>query len=149
MKVLFIKDLPGRGARGEVKDVRDGYARNFLIPSGVAAPATPGMIRQFEQQQKSLEAKRRKRRAQAAELRDRINKSSLTIPVKAGQDDRLFGAVTTEDIAAAMREQMGIEVNRHEILLDQPIKKLGIYKIAIRLAEDIEGELKLWVVNEK
>ena len=147
MKLVFVQDCP-QGKRGDVKEVRDGFARNYLIPSGIAVEATPGNLKKLEDSQKAVAARRAKRVAQAEEIRDKLRKASITILAKAGQDDKLFGAVTAEDIAAAVREQAQIEIDRHEIELEQPIKKLGIFKLPVRLTEHVVGEVKVWVVSE-
>ncbi len=147
MKVLFIRDCE-RGKKGEVREVKDGFARNYLIPSGIAVEATPGALKEWQEREKSAAARRAKRTAQAEELREKLHKASITIAAKAGQDDKLFGAVTAEDIARAVREQAQIEIDRHEIQMEQPIKKLGIYKVPVRLAEHVVGEVKIWIVNE-
>jgi large subunit ribosomal protein L9 len=149
MKVLFVQNMPGTAARGEMKDVKDGYARNFLIPSRIAVEANAASLKQFEEEKKRGELKKQKKVALAEDVRKKMAKVSLTITTKAGPDDKLFGAVTTEDIARTLQEQASIEIDRHQILLDQPLKKLGIYKIAVRLSEEVEGEVKVWVVREK
>ncbi len=149
MKVIFIQDLQGKGKREEIKEVRTGFARNYLIPKGIAIEATPQNIQQMKNQEKSLEKKKQKIVAQAREIRNALKDASVTINSKAGQDDKLFGAVTNEDIAAAIKQQLSVEVDKHQIIIEQPIKKLGIYKIPVRLCEEVSGEVKIWVVSEK
>mgnify|MGYP000660481268 CR=1 FL=1 len=148
MKVLFLKDCE-RGKRGEVREVKDGFARNYLIPAGVATEATESALAQWREQEKAAAARKAKRVAQAEEVREKLRRASITIAAKAGQDDKLFGAVTAEDIARAVREQAQIAIDRHEIQLDQPIKKLGIYRVPVRLTEHVVGEVKVWVVSEQ
>lgn len=149
MKVIFIQDLPGKGKKEEIKEVRTGYARNYLIPQGIAKEATPQNVRKLQQQEKALEKKKIKISEQAKEIRHILKDASITINSKAGQDDKLFGAVTAENIASAIHEQLSVEIDKHQILIEQPIKKLGIYKIPVRLCEEITGEVKIWVVSEK
>ncbi len=147
MKVIFVKDFEDKGKRGEIKDVKDGYARNYLIPSGYALPATKENIKIIEEMIKVEEKKKEKRKKMAIDIKKALNKSSITIRVKAGQDDKLFGAITSEIIAEELKNQTEIEIDRHQIILDEPIKKLGRYKIPVKLGEDVEGEIKLWVVR--
>jgi large subunit ribosomal protein L9 len=149
MKVLFVRELEGKANPGEIKEVTDGYARNFLLPQGLAIEATEANVQRLAEEQKKSELRKKKRLHQADEIRKKLEKASITIPAKAGQDDKLFGAVTSEDITRAISEQTGLPVDKHEILLEQPLKKLGIYKVAVRLAEEVEAEVKIWVVREK
>jgi len=149
MKVLFLKDLKGKGKQREIKVVKTGYARNYLFPQGIAVEATEINIKKMEVEEKRLEARKNKGIVQAKEIRQELQKLSLTIISKAGQDDKLFGAVTNDDISKAIFDQSHIEIDKHQILLDQPIKKLGIYKVPVRLSEEVEGKVKVWVVREK
>lgn len=149
MKVIFVKDLEGKAKAGEIKNVKDGYARNFLIPSGYAVAATKQNIKEIEQQKEIEENKRKKRKMIAIEIKKALNKISLTIRAKAGQDDKLFGAITSEIISEQLKEQAKIDIERHQIILTEPIKKLGRYKIPVKLGEEVEGEIKLWVVREE
>ncbi len=149
MKVIFVKDLPGKGKKEEIKEVRTGYARNYLIPQGIAVEATGQNIRLLKDHEQMLEAKKKKVLSQAKEIRNALRDASITIDAKAGQDDKLFGAVTSEDIAEAIHKQKNVEIDKHQILIEQPIKKLGIYKIPIRFSEEVSGEVKIWVVREK
>lgn len=149
MKVIFIQDLPGKGNSEEIKEVRTGYARNYLIPKGIAIEATPENIKHRKNQEKFFEKKKQKIITQAKEIKNALKDASVTINSKAGQDDKLFGAVTNEDIAAAIHQQLSVDIDKHQILIEQPIKKLGIYKIPVRLCEEVTGEVKIWVVSEK
>ncbi len=149
MKVIFTQENPGKWKREEIKEVSTGYARNYLIPKGLAVEANPQNIQQIKNQEKSLQKKRAKLILQANEVKKVLEDASITINSKAGQDDKLFGAVTNEDIAAAIKQQLSIEIDKHQIIIEQPIKKLGIYKIPVRLCEEVSGEVKIWVVSEK
>ncbi|MCX8081851.1 MAG: 50S ribosomal protein L9 [bacterium] len=149
MKVIFIKDLPDIGKKGEIKDVKPGYARNFLIPKGIAIEATPENISQLEKQEQQLVSKKNKALSRAKEIKKVLQEGSITIAAKAGQDEKLFGAITPEDIAESILKQKNIEIDKHHILLEQPIKKLGIYKVSVRTGENITAEVKVWVVREK
>jgi len=148
MKVVFLQDVPGQAGKGEIKEVKPGYARNYLLPRGLAAEATESVLKQLKKQEEQKRLQAKKRRLQAEEIRRKLEKTSITIRVRAGQDDKLFGAVTAEDIATAIKEQTGIEIDRHQVILDQVLKKLDIYHIAVQLGENVEAEVKVWLVRE-
>lgn len=149
MKVIFIKELPGTGKQGEIKEVKDGYARNYLIPRGFAIEATEENIRRLERENEISSARKKKELTRAKEIKKIVEEGSITIMSKAGQDEKLFGAITAEDIAQALLEQKNVEIDKHQILLEQPIKKLGVYKVPVRTGENITAEVKVWVVREK
>lgn len=149
MKVIFIKEFPGTAKKGEIKEVSPGYARNYLIPRGIVVEATPENIKQLERKEEILLAKKKKELARAKEIKSILERSSITIASKAGQDEKLFGAITPEDIRDAIIQQKNIEIDKHQILLEQPIKKLGVYKVPIRIGENINAEINVWVVREK
>lgn len=149
MKVIFIKELPGTGKQGEIKEVKDGYARNYLIPRGFAIEATEENIRRQERENEISSARKKKELTRAKEIKKIVEEGSITIMSKAGQDEKLFGAITAEDIAQALLEQKNVEIDKHQILLEQPIKKLGVYKVPVRTGENITAEVKVWVVREK
>ncbi|MCM8760344.1 MAG: 50S ribosomal protein L9 [Candidatus Omnitrophica bacterium] len=148
MRVIFIEDLPGTGKKGETKEVKAGYARNYLIPKGIAIEATPENIRKLENYEKLNTLRKKKELARAKEVKNILQEGSITISTKAGQDDKLFGAITPEDIAEAVSQQKNIEIDKHQILLEQPIKKLGVYKVSVRTGENITAEVKIWVIRE-
>ncbi len=149
MKVIFLKTVEGKGEEGEIKEVKDGFARNFLIPRGLAVEATEENLKRFEEKKRIEEHRRKKKLALAKDIKKKIEKVSITIKAKAGQDDKLFGAITAEDISKAIKEDTGIEIDKHQIILDQPIKKLGTYKVAVRLDEKINAVLRVWIVREE
>jgi len=148
MKVIFLKDFD-KTKEGEIKEVKDGYARNYLIPNRIAIEFNEENIKKIEAEKKRKEMKKKKQINQAKKIKEILEKSSFTISTKAGQDDKLFGAITSQDISKAVLEQINIEIDKHQILLEEPIKKLGIYKIPVKIFEEINGEIKLWVVREK
>ncbi|MCM8804104.1 MAG: 50S ribosomal protein L9 [Candidatus Omnitrophica bacterium] len=149
MKIIFIKDYNNKGKTGEMKEVKDGFARNFLIPYGYAVEATEQNIRILKEKEKEKELKKKKKIEYAKKIKNSLKEKSITIQVKAGMDEKLFGAITNEIISEEIKNQLNIDIERHQIILEEPIKKLGIYKVPIRLAEGIEGEIKVWVVREK
>jgi large subunit ribosomal protein L9 len=147
MKVILIEDVDDLGRAGEILNVKDGYGRNYLIPKKKALPATPDNVRKMERVRRELEAARNKARADAERLAERIRSLSLTLPRKAGEGDKLFGSVTSMDIQRALKDE-GIEVDRKRILLDEPIKSLGLFHVRVRLHREVTAELKIWVVQE-
>ena len=142
-----MKDVVSLGKEGDIVEVREGYARNYLIPKGFACEASDRNVRKIEEIKKRVAQKREKAIKEAEQLARKLNKLSITIETKAGEEEKLFGTVTTEDIAQAIKTQHDIDVDRHQIYLDEPIKKLGIYKVPIHLIEGINAELKVWVVQ--
>lgn len=149
MKVIFLQDIEGKAQNGEIKEVAAGYARNYLIPKGLALEATRQNIAKRERDAELNEKKQNKKISQAKEIKNKLKDVSITIQAKAGQDDKLFGAITSEDIVDAIDKQTGIELNKYQILLEQPYKTLGIYKVPVKLTEGVTGEAKIWVVREK
>lgn len=149
MKVIFIKDYQNKGKKGEIKEIKDGFARNFLIPYGYALEATESSIKILKEKEKMEETKKKRKIEQAKELKNILKESSVTIQAKAGRDEKLFGAITSEIISEEIKKQLNIDIERHQIILEEPIKKLGIYKVPIRLAEGLEGEIKVWIIREK
>lgn len=147
MRVILRRDVPGLGRLGEVKEVADGYARNYLIPRGLAYTATEGNMRALEVDRRREAQRQARELAEARALAERIAAASVTISVQAGEEDRLFGSVTSADIAAAL-EQEGIQVDRRKIQLDEPIKELGVFNVPVRLHRDVECEVRVWVVRQ-
>ena len=140
MKVILVEDIQRLGSRGDVVNVKDGYGRNFLIPSGKALPATEGALAQLEIKVQLDEARVKKDRRHAEELAQKINGVSCTVRVQADEGDK-------RDIAQALDDQ-GIEADPNSIILDEPIKMLGVYPVKISLFSDVEAEVKVWVIRE-
>lgn len=147
MKVILTKDVPSLGKRTEVVDVKPGHARNYLIPQGLALPATDSSLKSIHSRIKSEELKLSQKRHLAEEQAKAINEISCTATVQAGEEDRLYGSVTAADIAELMAQQ-GIKIDKRKIELEEPIKKLGVYNIPIRLHPEVEATVKLWVVRQ-
>ncbi len=147
MKVILRQNYESLGQIGDLVDVKDGFARNFLIPRKIAYAALQGNIRALEEEKKNLE-KRRKQEVHAAEnLAAELEKVSVTIPVQVGEEDKIFGSVTTQMIADALKEK-GYEIDRRKIDIEEPIKSLGIYGISIKLHQSVTANIKVWVVRE-
>jgi large subunit ribosomal protein L9 len=148
MKVLLTSDVEHLGKAGELKDVSGGFGRNYLLPKGFAVLATRGQIRQAEER---LSAQRRRvdvGRKDAQALAARINGVSLRFVVKVGEQDRLYGSVTNVDIAEKLKAQIGIEIDRRKIDLEDPIKRTGTYAVKVRLLSDLEPALNIIVEPE-
>jgi large subunit ribosomal protein L9 len=145
MKVILKRDVKGLGREGDLKEVKDGYARNFLLPGGAAIPADKGAIANWERHREQREERDRSVRADAEATADRLRELKLTIPVKAGERGRLFGAVTSHQIGDAIRRE-GIELDRHALHMREPIKALGDYKIDVRLMPGVEAVVSVTVV---
>jgi large subunit ribosomal protein L9 len=147
MKVILRENLENLGAIGDVIDVKDGYARNYLIPRKLAYEANTKSIRQLEEQRKQLDRKQDKELKSAQTLAAELEKVSLTIQMKVGEDGKLFGSVTTQMIADGLAEK-GFEIDRKIITIPEPIKALGIYTVNIRVHRDVEANIKVWTVRE-
>jgi large subunit ribosomal protein L9 len=147
MKVILRQDFENLGKVGDVVDVKDGYARNFLIPKKIAYAATEGNVRALEEEKKQHVHREKKELHQAQRLSAEIEKLSITIPMKVGEDDKLFGSVTSQMIADALKEK-GHTIDKRIIELEEPIKALGIYTINLSLFSGVTGKLKVWVVRE-
>jgi large subunit ribosomal protein L9 len=149
MKVIFLQDVPGIGRAGQTREVADGYARNFLIPKGLARLATASMLRQAEQE-KAVSERRQQRELSAAEvLAEQLNNLTIRFQAKVGEQDLLFGTITSVDIATAIQEKIGVEVDRRKIEVGDPIRRPGIYSIPIRLIGDLEPRINVVVEREE
>jgi large subunit ribosomal protein L9 len=144
LKVILTQDVPKLGKSGEMKQVTDGYATNFLIPTGVAVPAAGGAYRAWQHDIASREDKRRKEREEAEIAATRIASTTLTMGVKVGEGGKLYGSITSKDIADALARR-GIEIDRHKIDLDEPLKSLGTYKVAIKVFTGMTPEVTIVV----
>jgi large subunit ribosomal protein L9 len=147
MKVLLIKDVYKLGRAGDVKKVADGYGRNFLMPQKLAVLATPGAMKTAEKIRSQAEIKRTALNSELKDLADRINGVTLTFSVKAGETGKLYGSITTQDVAAGIQEQTRYEVKRQQVDM-QPIRELGEYKAHVRLTIDLMPEVKIIVRRE-
>ena len=145
MEVILRSYVPNLGAPGDVVQVKDGYARNFLIPKGLAIPASKRSIKAIERERQIILAKAERIKKKLQSAAERINELELTIPQRVIEEDRLYGSVSATEIVNALKEH-GIEINKKQILLDEPIKKLGDYIVPIRFSHDVTAHLKLKVV---
>ena len=147
MKVMLIKDVYKLGRAGDIKKVADGYGRNFLIPQGLAVLATPGALKQVERIKKQAEIRRAEQNKELEGLAGQIAGVVLTFAAKAGETGKLYGSITTQNVADALQEKTRYEVKRHQIEL-QPIRNLGEFTAAVRLTMDLVPEIKIIVHRE-
>lgn len=147
MNVVLTKDVEKIGKKGEIKKVADGFARNFLFPGNLAVEASPANVKKVEEKKKRDNVKLAKEKEVFVELAARISKLSLTISTQVGEEDKMFGAVTTEDIATALKDQ-GFDVDKRKIDLAEPIKALGVFEVSIKLHADVTATVKVWVVKK-
>ncbi len=146
MEIILRQDVERVGKAGQTLKVRDGFARNFLLPRGLAWPATPQRLRQVVAEQRVVEAQRTQERAHLEALKATLAQRSVTIRMAAGPDDKLFGSVTTTHIAEALQHD-GLPIDKRKIELAQPITALGVYHVPVRLAADVTATIKAWVVK--
>lgn len=147
MLVILKKKVDNLGDIGDVVNVKVGYARNFLISRGFAEVSSPEKIEQIRILKEKQNAELEKAKAEAQMLAEKLAHTSCTITVQTGEEDKLFGSVTAADIAKALSSE-GINIPKKKIVLEEPIKKLGIYNIPIKLAPEVEASFKLWIVKE-
>lgn len=146
MKVIFLQDVKGHGKKGEVKDVAEGYARNYLIPRGLAKAATESALKSLEQMKAAEDRRKEQEREKARALAAKLSQMTVVIRAKAGQNGRLFGAVTGKQIAEAL-EKEGIKLDKRQVELDEPIRELGTTRVTLRLYPEIKAELNVQVVE--
>jgi large subunit ribosomal protein L9 len=147
MQIVLKEDIEKLGRRGEVVKVADGYARNYLLPFGKALSATPGNLKVIEREKRRYVARLSKEKEENEALARRIQDVSLTLVRKVGENDVLYGSVTSADIGESLQKE-GIVVDKRRIQLPEPIKSLGIYSVPVRLHPEVVAEVKVWVVKE-
>lgn len=138
MQVILRADVPDLGTTGDLVDVSDGYARNYLVPKGLAMRATEGAVKQAQSMRKARDVRDAKVRAEAEQVASRLVPQVIKIPARAGQGDKLFGSITSVDIASAVQAQADIEIDRKQIDLDQPIKTLGMHTVSAKLHPEVQ-----------
>lgn len=147
MKVILRQNFESLGKIGELVEVKDGYARNYLLPRGFAYSASEGNIRALDEEKKIVEKRNKQELAQAEILSSELEKISVTIPVQVGEEDKIFGTVTTQMIADALKEK-GYDIDKRRIEIDEAIKALGIYGVSVKLHPSVTTKIKVWVVRE-
>ena len=147
MKVILRKNYEQLGSIGEIVDVKDGFAHNFLIPRQIAYVATKGNIKAFEEEKVQITRREAKELEEAQKLSSELENVSINIPVKVGEEDKIFGTVTTQMIADALKEK-NYDVDKRKVEISEPIKALGIYTVNIKLHPSVTAAVKTWVVRE-
>jgi len=148
MEVILVEDVEKLGSEGEVVDVADGYARNYLLPKGLAVEATKGKKKQIKHRKKKRKHKEEEKINEAKEMAAELEKEKFIFPVKAGEQGRLFGSVTSKDIAEKVNNA-GYDIEKKEIDLDDNIKELGIKKVPVKLYKDVYADIKVEVVEKE
>ena len=148
MKVIFQQDVRGQGKKGEMKEVSEGYARNYLIPRGLAALATKDNLNALALKEKSKKAQEAREKAEAEAAAAKLKDVIVTIRAKAGSNGRLFGSVTSQEIADALKEQHGITVEKNRIVQADPIKSFGSYSVKCKFGYGIDGTVQLLVIEQ-
>jgi large subunit ribosomal protein L9 len=149
MKVIFNVDVRGQGKKGEMKEVSDGFARNYLLPRKMAFEATADSINTLKLKEKARQAQMAAERAQAEEYAKKLGDVSVTIKARAGQGGKLFGAVTSQEISDALKEQCGLAIEKNKIVQPEPIKAYGSYQVKAKLGYEVSGTINLLVVEAK
>jgi large subunit ribosomal protein L9 len=147
MEIILRQAVENLGAPGDVVKVKSGYARNYLLPHGLAYEATPGNLKRIQQERDRLEAAENERRAAASTVAERLEQVSLTFSARVGEEGKLFGSVTSADIQQQLEVQ-GFHIEKRQIDLHEPIKALGVYRVPIRLHADVKPEVRVWVIKQ-
>jgi large subunit ribosomal protein L9 len=147
MEVILRQAVENLGKPGDVVKVSNGYARNFLLPRGVAFEATPGNLKRIAQEKERLEAEENQRRAAAQALAEKLEQVSLTFSARVGEEGKLFGSVTAADIAHQLEGQ-GFQIEKRQIDLHEPLKTLGVFRVPVRLHAEVKPEVKVWVIKQ-
>ena len=145
MKVVLLADVKGVGKKGELINAAEGYARNFLLPRKLAQEATADNINTMRMNDKATQERQAKERAEALELRNRMKDMTVVVTAKGGGAGRLFGSVTNTEVSEALAKQAGIQLDKRKIVLDEPIKSVGVYTVKCKLGYEINAELKIEV----
>jgi large subunit ribosomal protein L9 len=148
MKIVLMKDVPNLGSAGEVKEVADGYARNYLMPKGFAALATKGLIKQAQERAEAQRKRDLRARTDAEAMAQRINGQTVRFTARVGELDRLYGSITNVDIAEKLSSQIGAEIDRRRVDLGDPIKRAGVYSVAVNLGQGLESRINVVVEGE-
>jgi len=147
MEIILTRDVEKLGKAGEVVKVKDGFGRNFLIPRGLAMPSTAVNLKRLEAEKEKSLRQLEKAKLAAGELRDKLANLSLTIAVLAQEDEKIYGSITAAEIAQALKEE-GLDIAKSAIILEEPIKALGIFEIPVKLHPEVSTKIKVWVVKK-
>jgi large subunit ribosomal protein L9 len=147
MKLILLENVKNLGSTGDEVEAKDGYARNYLIPRKLAMKATPGALRVLEQKRQAKAREEEKIKGECETIAEKIKNTSCTISMETGEEEKLFGAVTSEMIAESLLAE-GVNVDKKDILLEEPLKKLGVYNVDIRLHPEVKTQVRVWVVKK-
>lgn len=147
MEIILRQAVENLGKPGDVVKVKSGYARNFLLPHGLAYEATPGNLKRIQQERERLDAAENERRGAAQGIAEKLEQVSLTFSARVGEEGKLFGSVTAADISSQLEAQ-GFHLEKRQIDLHEPIKALGVYRVPIRLHADVKPEVRVWVIKQ-
>src|SRR5690625_3130082 len=148
MKVIFLKDVKGKGKKGEVKKVSVGYANNYLFKNNLAEEATPGNLRKLKAKQQKEANREQEEKATAEKLKNKLDSTTVSLKAKSGEDGRLFGSITSKQIADTLKKDYKLEVDRRKIELKDPIRALGHHKVPVKLHQEITGTINVHVDAE-
>lgn len=145
MKVILKQDVKKLGKKGDVVEVAEGYARNYLLPRGLAVEASAGNLKTLEKQKEAEQRRREVEKAEALRIAEKLKEITVVVHGKAGENGRLFGSVTAKDVAEALARDFGIKIDRRKMQLEEPIKAVGVYYIPVRLHAEVEATVKVHV----
>ncbi len=149
MKVIMLEDVNKIGKKGEIKEVKDGYAHNFLFPKNLAVPATKQNLAHVEKEKEAKKEEERKRKEEAQEIGKQLEDKNFTFQVKAGEQGRLFGSLTTKEIASEIEKQYNLKLDRRKLSIDEPIRSLGTYNVTAKLHPEVSFDFKIIVKQEE
>lgn len=149
VKVVLRQNVPSLGDEGDIVGVKPGYARNYLLPHGLAFEATPAALKQLEDERRRAEGRAKRDYLEARRRASQLEGVSLTFNARAGEEGKLFGSITSADIADRLRElgTLDFEIDRRQVVLEEPIKALGVFSVPVRLHHDVQPEVKVWVIK--
>ncbi len=149
VKVILRQDVPTLGSEGDIVGVKAGYARNYLLPQGLAFEATSAALKQIEEDRRRAEVRAKRDYLEARRRAAQLEGVSLTFHARAGEEGKLFGSITAADIADRLNEQQGLDfqVDRRQVTLEEPIKALGVFSVPVRLYHEVEPEIKVWIIK--
>ncbi|HEX8918675.1 MAG TPA: 50S ribosomal protein L9 [Chloroflexota bacterium] len=148
VKVILKQDVPSLGSKGDIKQVAPGYFRNFLLPRGLAVEATKGQIRALETSSSTRAAQSARAKEQASGLVQQLEATTIQIPVRLGEQGRIYGSVTSKDIADQLSERAGVSIDRHKIELPEPLKSIGVHTVPIKVDQGVEAKIQVELVPE-
>jgi large subunit ribosomal protein L9 len=149
MRVAFLKDIPSVAKSGEIKEVADGYARNFLIPKNLATLVNPKITNQIEAELKTKNKKQSQVTEKLTQMAEQLDKKEITLKAKVGAKDRLYGSITSADIANELARTSGLDIDKRKIELPEPIRELGSFNVTVRLAKDIVPKIRVNVIEQE